>query len=196
MAYGSSGSYSLPVDTSNVRGKSTDLKVESNLEGKNIISVTAIGNDAPTLAERDRGDTILSMLQRRLPVFDGPWMKAIYMPSERVTWPESFTPPPDVPPIEVTIHPRAPLNSSQHLAISKMLSPSLDNKITLIKGPPGTGKTTVIATYVISVIRAGKEGIWLMAQSNVAMKNIAEKLAKLEFFDFKLLVSRSFHYEW
>lgn len=77
-----------------------------------------------------------------------------------------------------------------------MLSPSLDNKITLIKGPPGTGKTTVIATYVISVIRAGKEGIWLMAQSNVAMKNIAEKLAKLEFFDFKLLVSRSFHYEW
>jgi hypothetical protein len=49
---------------------------------------------------------------------------------------------------------------------------------------------------VLSAIKAGQRGIWLMAQSNVAVKNIAEKLAKLDFFDFKLLVSKNFHFEW
>ena len=38
--------------------------------------------------------------------------------------------------------------------------------------------------------------IWLMAKSNVAVKNIAEKLVKLEFFKFKLLVSKDFYKEW
>jgi len=79
------------------------------------------------------------------------------------------------------------------LAITNMLSSS---PISLVQGPPGTGKTTVIATYVISAIQAGQRGIWLMAQSNVAVKNIAEKLAKVGVFNFKLLVSRDFHFEW
>ncbi|KAK7690912.1 hypothetical protein QCA50_006015 [Cerrena zonata] len=38
--------------------------------------------------------------------------------------------------------------------------------------------------------------MWLMAQSNVAVKNIAEKLAETGFFDFKLLVSLDFHFDW
>lgn len=38
--------------------------------------------------------------------------------------------------------------------------------------------------------------IWLVAQSNVAVKNIAEKLADFGFFDFRLLVSKDFEYEW
>ena len=136
------------------------------------------------------------MLQRTVPLLDDHWMKAIWLPDEPVIWPKEFTPPPDSPTIEVITHPNAPLNASQHSAITKMLSPSLDTNITLIHGPPGTGKTTVIATYVISAIQAGKRGIWLIAQSNVAVKNIAEKLAKLDFFDFKLLVSPTFHFEW
>jgi regulator of nonsense transcripts 1 len=45
-------------------------------------------------------------------------------------------------------------------------------------------------------IYAGQRGIWLMAQSNVAVKNIAEKLAKLGFLNFKLLVSFEFHHQW
>ena len=196
MAYGSSGSYALPGDINNVRGKTAGLEVERNLEGKNITSITTIGRDAPTLAERDRAEAILSMLQGIVPLLDDVWMKTIWLPDEPVVWPENFNPPPDAPTIEVITHPKAPLNSSQHFAISRMLSPSLDDNIILIQGPPGTGKTTVIATYVISAIQAGKRGIWLMAQSNVAVKNIAEKLAKLEFFDFKLLVSQNFHFEW
>jgi regulator of nonsense transcripts 1 len=123
-------------------------------------------------------------------------MRAIWLSSQPVNWPETFSPPTDAPTVEIREHPAAPINNSQRAALTKMLSPSLDALLTLVQGPPGTGKTTVIATYVLSAINAGKRGIWLMAQSNVAVKNIAEKLAKLEFFDFKLLVSKSFHFEW
>ncbi|TFK33236.1 AAA domain-containing protein [Crucibulum laeve] len=38
--------------------------------------------------------------------------------------------------------------------------------------------------------------LWLVAQSNVAVKNIAEKLAKEDFLDFKILVSKDFHFDW
>lgn len=132
------------------------------------------------------------MLQGTLPLLEDHWMKAIWLPSEPVVWPAPL----NAPAIEIITHPKAPLNTSQRLAITKMLSPSPGDNITLIQGPPGTGKTTTIATYVLSVIKAGQKGTWLMAQSNVAVKNIAEKLAKLDFFDFKLLVSRNFHFDW
>ena len=66
----------------------------------------------------------------------------------------------------------------------------------LLYGPPGTGKTTVIATYVNSAIMSGATGIWLVAQTNVAVKNIAEKLADIGFLNWRLLVSSEFHDGW
>lgn len=76
----------------------------------------------------------------------------------------------------------------------------------------GVGKTSVIAEFVQSAINSGRTGIWLVAavslsapfrysshideQSNVAVKNIAEKLAKVGFMDWRLLVSRDFHFDW
>jgi regulator of nonsense transcripts 1 len=194
VTHGSAASYSLPGGASNVRGKVAGLDVERNLEGKRIASITTTGKDGPTQAELECGNALLSMLQGTLPLFENHWMKAIWQPSETVDWP--FTPPPNPPAIEVITHPKAPLNTSQRSAITKMFSSSLDDNITLIQGPPGTGKTTTIATYVLSMIEARQKGIWLMAQSNVAVKNIAEKLAKLDFLDFKLLVSHNFHFEW
>jgi hypothetical protein len=166
------------------------------MEGKVITSITSVGRDLPTRAELDRSLSLLHILQGSLSLFDNHWMKAIWLPSdsESVDWPESFSS--STPPVEIVEHPDAPLNPSQHSALTNMLSFSLDNCITLVQGPPGTGKTTVIATYVVDAIRAGQRGIWLMAQSNVAVKNIAEKLAKFDFFGFKLLVSREFHHEW
>jgi hypothetical protein len=166
------------------------------MEGKVITSITSVGRDLPTRAEMDRSLALLHILQGSLNLFDNHWMKAIWLPSDTIIWPESFSPSGSSPPIEIVEHPDAPLNPSQHTALTNMLSSSLDNCITLVQGPPGTGKTTVIATYVMDAIQAGQRGIWLMAQSNVAVKNIAEKLAKFDFFGFKLLVSREFHYEW
>jgi primosomal protein N' len=196
LAHDSSASYSLPGGAAQVRGKSAHIDVEHNLEGKSITAITTFGKEAPTQAEADRWLSILSMLQGVLPLLDNHWMRAIWLPSQPVNWPESFTLPPDSPAIEIQEHSDAPLNESQHTAITRMLSSSLDTRLTLVRGPPGTGKTTVIATYVLSAIQAGQRGIWLMAQSNVAVKNIAEKLAKLGFLNFKLLVSKEFHFEW
>ncbi|KAI0694619.1 AAA domain-containing protein [Cytidiella melzeri] len=41
-----------------------------------------------------------------------------------------------------------------------------------------------------------KHGVWLVAQSNVAVKNMAEKLVEVGFHAFKLLVSHDFHFDW
>ena len=65
------------------------------------------------------------------------------------------------------------------------------------QGPPGTGKTTVIAAAVQSMAREHRSNtVWVIAQSNVAVKNVAEKLADSGFLDFKLLVSKDFHFDW
>ena len=61
-------------------------------------------------------------------------------------------------------------------------------------GPPGTGKTTTIAaaSRIWDLCRCH---VWIVAHSNVAVKNIAETLFK-KGVDFKLLVSKEFFEEW
>jgi regulator of nonsense transcripts 1 len=43
---------------------------------------------------------------------------------------------------------------------------------------------------------SGSNTVWVVAQSNVAVKNVAEKLAESGFLSFKLLVSKDFHFDW
>ncbi|KAF9485152.1 P-loop containing nucleoside triphosphate hydrolase protein [Pholiota conissans] len=90
------------------------------------------------------------------------------------------------------------LNPSQRNAVDAILSNEDINRIVVIHGPPGTGKTTVISAAVTSVMASldKERTIWLVAQSNVAVKNIAEKLASVEFWDFRILVSKDFHFDW
>jgi hypothetical protein len=138
---------------------------------------------------------VLKVLQGDTQAFDdNPWFQKIYFPSDDFSWPSSFTPHSTPPPDFSTLE--CPLNNSQLDAVKHMLSPSADSRITLIHGPPGTGKTTVIASFVHFAISQGQGGIWLTAQSNVAVKNIAEKLNDTGFTNWKLLVSRDFVCEW
>ena len=90
------------------------------------------------------------------------------------------------------------LNDSQHAAVQRILSDKSDDRIVVIQGPPGTGKTTVIAASVMShhFYATSGQNIWVSAQSNVAVKNIAEKFIKEGFHEFKVLVSKDFHYDW
>lgn len=75
-----------------------------------------------------------------------------------------------------------------------MLTPT---PITIIQGPPGSGKTTIAAATVMSVIGySDTRTVYLAAQSNVAVKNIAEKLADVGFWQFKILVSNDFLFDW
>ena len=64
----------------------------------------------------------------------------------------------------------------------------------LLAGPPGTGKTTTIAA-ASRIWDLCKLPVWIVAHSNVAVKNIAETLFKKEV-DYRLLVSKEFYEEW
>lgn len=176
--------------------------------GKTVTTLTSIGRDDPTTAEAQRAATILRILQGTDKLLvDSPWIKNIWFPPDNdglLIWPEDWSTASsrvrpfasrsaDPPDGNLGRH---SLNASQQEAVNTMLSPKDTHRITLIQGPPGTGKTSVIATYVQQAIRMGHRGIWLVAQSNVAVKNIAEKLASVGFFDWRLLVSKDFHLGW
>lgn len=137
---------------------------------------------------------VLGTLQRRVTLLGQRFVQNLFLPS--VTPSAAASPRRATPAISF---PQRPLNPSQILAVQHILSDEPQDEITVIQGPPGTGKTTVIAASVSSMMK-GKSGrgrtMWLIAQSNVAVKNIAEKLADVGFLRFKLLVSKDFHFDW
>ena len=106
------------------------------------------------------------------------------------------------------------LNHSQREIVGAMLSPSPQYSLVIAHGivipfstvvnsrqcrpdctgPPGTGKTTTIAAAA-AIWVSRKQPCWIIAQSNVGVKNIAEKLFQKEV-DFRLIVSQEFYFEW
>ena len=87
-----------------------------------------------------------------------------------------------------------PLNESQKHAVQDMLNP--DKDISIIQGPPGTGKTTVIAAYITEALLQPDKICLIISQSNVAIKNVAEKLYYSGISDWKLIVSSEFLTGW
>lgn len=75
--------------------------------------------------------------------------------------------------------PKSHLNQSQADAIDKMFT----NDITFLWGPPGTGKTTTIATAIREMCRQGKK-VLAVAMSNIAVDQIALKC--IEAADYPL----------
>ena len=68
------------------------------------------------------------------------------------------------------VNPR--LNESQHRAIEHVLN----NSLTVIRGPPGTGKTSTIVELIYQLIKTLHAfPILCVAASNIAVDNIAEK---------------------
>ncbi|KAK0223285.1 P-loop containing nucleoside triphosphate hydrolase protein [Armillaria fumosa] len=174
------------------KGRDATLTFDGSVKNKIVDSITSKGRDAPTTAEAKRDGVIRRTLQGDLTVFrDNPWISNILLHHDSIDsdtdhdleWPKDWFPPSRPNGQMLTIMPppdsgnpaRQHLNDSQQLALDHMLS---SDPITLIQGPPG------------------KSGIWLIAQSNVAVKNIAEKLIKTNFKDWKLLVSEDFRYDW
>lgn len=66
------------------------------------------------------------------------------------------------------------LNTSQIEAVEEMIS---DNTVTIIHGPPGTGKTTTLVAGIKELIDK-EQKILLCAPSNAAVDNVCEKLLK------------------
>ncbi|KIK94384.1 hypothetical protein PAXRUDRAFT_454556, partial [Paxillus rubicundulus Ve08.2h10] len=176
-----------------VVGRNARVVVNNPIKGNKIVSVTTIGKDAPTVAESLREDVIRKALQNTTTLLSQPFFKSVWLPGEPPLWPV-----PKAPRTKPLIYfPGRALNNSQEKAVETILSTSNKDRLITIQGPPGTGKTTVIAATVLSHDYANSNRtIWIAAQSNVAVKNIAEKLIKEGFDKFKLLVSKDFHFDW
>ncbi|KAG0706770.1 hypothetical protein DFH29DRAFT_117731 [Suillus ampliporus] len=179
-----------------VNGRQARINVKGSVQASGkVLSVTTFGKEDLTYAESYKEDVVLKALQGTITLTERPFFCSIWAPSLNISWP---------PPTQSTsstpfvYFPSGTLNPSQYEAVERILSPADKDRVMLIQGPPGTGKTTVIAASVDSIIRTGhmNSTVWLVAQSNVAVKNIAEKLDKVGFRDFKLLVSKDFHYDW
>lgn len=167
------------------------------MEGE-VTHVTIIGRDDPSAAEVERARVILMILQGSRSNEGGgdPWINQIFFqPGNDFRWPESWSAGRTRIPFRAGSIPR-PLNKLQIKAIDHMVREDDNSRITIIQGPPGTGKTTVIASYVLAAIRARKRGLWLVAKTNMALKNLGEKLLDFGLSHWKLLVSKGYHDIW
>ena len=87
--------------------------------------------------------------------------------------------------IEEEITPRADFNTEQNLAVARAIQMK---DYLLIHGPPGTGKTSVIAEIVKRLV-ARKERVMLAAFTNQAVDNMLKRLVKEGLHDILRLGS-------
>ncbi|KAJ6609211.1 hypothetical protein B0H10DRAFT_2065061 [Mycena sp. CBHHK59/15] len=178
-----SGRTVISGQVTRVNGRAAQINLKSALPDGNI-KVTTVGKEPPTNAEEEQAAIIRRALQGTGTISKRPFFQAIWLPQETPLWPATSS----SSHLDGIHFPHALLNNSQKRAVTAILS---DKRITVVHGPPGTGKTTVIAAAVTSISATGRgKTVWLLAQSNVAVKNIAEKLASVGFFDFKIVVSK------
>jgi ATP-dependent RNA/DNA helicase IGHMBP2 len=65
------------------------------------------------------------------------------------------------------------LNDSQHEAIKKCLA---SRDVSMIHGPPGTGKTTTVVEFILQSVEHQKAKILACAPSNIAVDNMIERV--------------------
>ncbi|KAG8728506.1 hypothetical protein FRC11_010918, partial [Ceratobasidium sp. 423] len=89
------------------------------------------------------------------------------------------------------------INPSQLKVIGRVTAPNPKGRTraTLVHGPPGTGKTSTITAAAIRLVKSG-EYVWIVAQSNVGISNVAGKLRDIEFDDFVLIVAEEYYSWW
>lgn len=78
-----------------------------------------------------------------------------------------------VVPTENTAYHNVALNDSQNMAINAMLDA---NPLTILHGPPGTGKTTTLIAGIQAVLKNDKRQILVVAPSNTAVDLLCERL--------------------
>ncbi|CAA7266962.1 unnamed protein product [Cyclocybe aegerita] len=185
----------IQAKVSGTKGRQAMISLKGTLEqNARLHSVETIGRSPPTLAEALKTTVLLHALQRQISFSNHPFIQTMWESKGGISWRKTEklrTPAP-------LYYPPRGLNASQEKAVNAILSDKEKSRVVLIQGPPGTGKTTVIAAAVTSITSSSDQEntLWLVAQSNVAVKNIAEKLASVDFLDFKILVAKEFHFDW
>lgn len=184
--------------TVDVAGRQATLSIDGDIRNSNIQSMETIGRDKQSSAESTKSRLMLSALQGTINLESYPFVSEIYLK----TIPAWENAPSLASAPELYYPSKTPLNESQARAVEAILAQDNTKRVVVVQGPPGTGKTTVIAAAVTSIMSSSDNDedqnrtVWLVAQSNVAVKNIAEKLASVDFLDFKILVAKDFHFDW
>ncbi|KAJ3185153.1 hypothetical protein HDU87_002720 [Geranomyces variabilis] len=125
------------------------------------------------------------VLHRQLDTSTAPFYEALFL---KRTQPLSVAP----PTYDLSRH---DLNPSQLKAVAAMLS--AEKPLTLIHGPPGTGKTFAITAAVAASITSSEHHFYVLTcQTNAATRNLAVTLLKRGVTDFKIVVSDDFFVEW
>ena len=82
------------------------------------------------------------------------------------------------------------LNETQVKAVK-----NCDSAISLVHGPPGTGKTTVLVAVICKLLENGK-GVLVLGETNYAVKQVCDSLLKNRICDksqITLLISKEFY---
>ncbi|KAF7336708.1 Regulator of nonsense transcripts 1 [Mycena venus] len=180
-----------------VEGRSAYIALNSAMSlgaatGTETIRVTTVGREGPNRAETQRADIVRRVLQASCTLLAQPFFQALWLAGAGdEPWPKWK----DVPRPEHQMDlyfPHARLNVSQRAAVRAILSNKNEERVTLVQGPPGTGKLFLRSfpfpeDGILSSAYDTERTVWVIAQSNVAVKNIAEKLADVEL-DFTLLI--------
>ncbi|KAG8984717.1 Small subunit (SSU) processome component, partial [Tulasnella sp. 427] len=171
------------------------LKGDAEVDDEHVDQIEVHGRSDLTRAEVARNAYMLRFLQGDDALSASPFIRKIWFPDE-----EDLD---DLRSVKINVEKwkggldndplgETELNPSQANVARAMLS---ENSFALVHGPPGTGKTRTIAEVVKVWDRTGKKA-YLVAQTNVGVKNIAEKLISSGIENFRLLVSNEFYQEW
>ncbi|KAG5653154.1 hypothetical protein H0H81_002065 [Sphagnurus paluster] len=163
------------------KGRTTNIRFTGPALSGTLHKVRVVGSPELTNPEKARDELVLHILQG-IANLKAPFITKIWFPPKRILH-QVIKVDPDVP--------FPDLNKSQERVAAMMVS---NAPLIIAHGPPGTGKTTTIAAAV-SRWDQSKQPTWIVAHSNVAVKNIAETLYKRNV-DFKIIVSKEFHFEW
>ncbi|KAL5510973.1 hypothetical protein ACEPAG_3692 [Sanghuangporus baumii] len=167
-------------------GKLTQVATRSDLGGISFKAIFVVGKDEFSHAERAREVFLLQLLQGK---------HDLHEPEYHLIQKLSFPNPnadERIPGKVSGAIKTGRLNQSQADVVEAMVYSEVS--FVIVHGPPGTGKTSTISASLQQWIKK-RDTVWVVAQSNVAVKNIAERLSK-DSVPYKLLVSKEFYHEW
>ncbi|KAI0782959.1 hypothetical protein C8Q75DRAFT_489128 [Abortiporus biennis] len=167
-------------------GKDTYIKLSNGSYNEKVQKIQVRGREEPSPFVVAQAKFIMSLLCKEITLTDRPFIDMLWLSSEP---PRSY----GSAPIQYALeHPTFDsLNESQCRVAAAMISDSL----VITHGPPGTGKTATIAASVKYWQTRGAP-VWVIAKSNVAVKNIARSLLNIDVQQFKMIVSREFFTGW
>ncbi|SJL10795.1 uncharacterized protein ARMOST_14189 [Armillaria ostoyae] len=164
-------------------GKRASINVSGSFHGT-VTGVKVFGRERATNAEKAHDMLLLRALQGECHLSHSKFVRMLWFPSKDD---EKYFLISDTQTSPVL---GGNLNKSQRKVVSSMISA---RPLVLVHGPPGTGKPWTISAAA-EIWGRSNLTTWIVAHSNIAVKNIAEKWA-LSRVDFKIVVSKEVYFE-